>query len=53
MPSITLKDIPDALHAQLVREAEANRRSLTGEAVRRLELSFEMLQSRYSERDSL
>jgi Arc/MetJ-type ribon-helix-helix transcriptional regulator len=52
MASITLKDIPDQLHAQLVREAEVNRRSLTGEAVRRLEFSFEIQESRNSERDA-
>lgn len=52
MASITLKDIPEALHAQLVREAEANRRSLTGEALRRIEYSFELQESRNSGRDT-
>jgi plasmid stability protein len=37
MASITLKDIPKELHAQLKNEAAANFRSLTQEAVSRLE----------------
>lgn len=53
MASLTLKDIPDTLHAQLVREAAANRRSLTGEALRRIEFSFEVQESRNSERDAV
>ncbi len=40
MASITLKDIPEDLHAQLKREAEANFRSLTQEAMARIERSF-------------
>lgn len=52
MASITLEDIPETLHAQLVREAEVNRRSLTGEAIRRIEFSFEVQESQNSERDA-
>lgn len=40
MASITLKDIPEDLHAQLRVEAEANFRSLTQEALARIERSF-------------
>ena len=40
MASITLKDIPEDLHAQLKSEAEANYRSLTQEALARIEMSF-------------
>ncbi len=40
MASITLKDIPEDLHAQLKAEAEANFRSLTQEALARIERSF-------------
>ncbi len=40
MASITLKDIPDDLHAQLKVEAEANYRSLSQEMLARLERSF-------------
>ena len=40
MASITLKDIPEDLHAQLKVEAEANFRSLTQEALARIERSF-------------
>ncbi len=52
MPSITLKDIPEEIHARLVREAEANHRSLDGEALRRLELSFDLEASLNSRRDA-
>lgn len=52
MASITLKGIPETLHAQLVREAAANRRSLTGEALRRIEFSFEAQAARRSVRDA-
>jgi hypothetical protein len=42
MASITLKDIPDDLHAQLKNEATANFRSLTQEAMAGLERTFEI-----------
>ncbi len=40
MASITLKDIPPELHAQLKCEAERNFRSMSGEVLARLERSF-------------
>jgi hypothetical protein len=40
MASITLKDIPEYLHAQLKAEADANYRSLTQKALARIERSF-------------
>jgi hypothetical protein len=52
MASITLKDIPETLHARLIREAAANRRSLTGEALRRIEFSFEAQAARHTVRDA-
>ena len=42
MASITLKDIPDDLHAQLTREAAANFRSLRQEAIARIQRSFDL-----------
>ncbi len=42
MPSITLKDIPADLHAQLKREASANFRSLNQEAMARIQRSFDL-----------
>jgi len=42
MPSITLKDIPEDLHAQLKREAAANFRSLSQEAMARIQRSFDL-----------
>jgi plasmid stability protein len=42
MASITLKDIPEDLHAQLKREADANFRSLTQEAMARIQRSFDL-----------
>ena len=42
MATITLKDIPEDIHAQLKAEAEANRRSLDSEALIRLQRSFEV-----------
>ena len=47
MPNITLKDIPEDLHAQLKAEAEANFRSVTQEALARIERSF-AFQDRFS-----
>ena len=37
MPTVTLKNIPDALHARLKASAEHNRRSLNSEILVRLE----------------
>jgi hypothetical protein len=42
MPSITLKDIPEDLHAQLKQEGEANFRSMAQEVLARVQLSFEI-----------
>ncbi len=42
MASITLKDIPEELHAQLKNEAAANFRSLTQEAMSRIERTFQI-----------
>jgi hypothetical protein len=51
MPSITLKDIPVELHAQLKNEAAANFRSLTQEAMSRLERTFQIDAALTSKRD--
>ena len=40
MPTLTLKNIPDELHAQLKESAEKNRRSLNSEILVRLESAF-------------
>ena len=40
MASLTLKDIPEDVHAQLKAEADANHRSLHQEALARIERSF-------------
>jgi hypothetical protein len=40
MASITLKEIPMEVHAQLKSEAEANFRSMSQEAMARIERSF-------------
>jgi plasmid stability protein len=42
MPSITLKEIPVELHAQLRMEAAANFRSITQEAMSRIERTFQI-----------
>jgi plasmid stability protein len=42
MSNISLKGIPDDLHAQLEQEASANFRSLEQEALARIEMSFEI-----------
>jgi hypothetical protein len=42
MASITLKDIPPELHAQLKAEGEANFRSMQQEVLARIERSFAM-----------
>ena len=51
MSSITLKDIPEDLHAQLKSEAEANFRSLNQEALARLERTFEIDATLNTKRD--
>ncbi len=51
MASITLKDIPADLRAQLENEAAANFRSVTQEALARLERTFEIDAARNSNRD--
>jgi hypothetical protein len=42
MASITLKDIPMELHAQLKNEAAANFRSVTQEVMSRIERTFQI-----------
>lgn len=42
MPSITLKEIPADLHAQLKQEAEANFRSMNQEVMARVQRSFDL-----------
>jgi hypothetical protein len=51
MPSITIKDIPEALHGQLKREAEANFRSLNQEVLSRIDRTFEIDATLNSKRD--
>ena len=51
MPSIILKDIPEDLHAQLKQEADANFRSLTQEAMARLQRSFDIEAASNTRRD--
>ncbi len=51
MASITLKDIPEDLHAQLKREASANFRSLNQESLARLQRSFEIEAALNARRD--
>ena len=51
MASITLKDIPDDLHAQLELEASANFRAIDQEALARLQASFEIEAALNTERD--
>ena len=52
MASITLKDIPPETHAQLTRAAAAHHRSVQGELLRRLELSFDLEAALNSKRDA-
>ncbi len=40
MSNLTLKGVPERLHEQLRRAADANRRSLNSEVIHRLESSF-------------
>ena len=42
MPSINIKDLPEDLHGQLKREAEANFRTLDQEVLARIQRSFEL-----------
>jgi plasmid stability protein len=51
MASLTLKDIPEDLRAQLENEAAANFRSLTQEALARLERTFEIDAALNTKRD--
>ena len=51
MPSITLKDIPMELHAQLKNEAAANFRSITQEAMSRIERTFQIDAALNTKRD--
>ncbi len=51
MASITIKDMPAALHGQLKREAEANFRSLNQEVLARLERTFEIDAALNTKRD--
>jgi hypothetical protein len=51
MPSITLTDIPVELHAQLKNEAAANFRSITQEAMSRIERTFEIDAALNTKRD--
>ena len=51
MGSIILKGIPEEMHARLKKEAEANFRSLTQEALVRIELSFRMEEAFNTKRD--
>jgi len=51
MASITLKDIPLELHAQLKNEASANFRSLTQEAMSRIERTFQIDAAMTTKRD--
>lgn len=51
MPSITLKDIPVEMHAQLRNEAAANFRSITQEAMSRIERTFQIDAALNTKRD--
>ena len=51
MPSITLKDIPVELHAQLKNEAAANFRSITQEAMSRIGRTFQIDAALNTKRD--
>lgn len=44
MPSLTIRDIPDDLHAKLKAEAEAHGRSLNREILLRLKVSVDRRQ---------
>ena len=49
--SMTLKDIPEDLHAQLKQVASANFRSVDQEALARLQRSFDLEAAQNTERD--
>ena len=51
MASITIKEIPEDLHEQLKREAEANFRSLNQEVLARVERTFEIDAALNTQRD--
>jgi hypothetical protein len=51
MASITLKSIPIELHAQLKSEAAANFRSITQEAMSRIERTFQIDAALTTKRD--
>jgi plasmid stability protein len=51
MASITIKDIPEDIHGQLKREAEANFRSLNQEVLARVARSFEIDAAMNAKRD--
>ena len=51
MASITLKGIPVELHAQLKNEAAANFRSITQEALSRIERTFQIDAALTAKRD--
>jgi plasmid stability protein len=51
MASITIKDIPEDLHGQLRKEAEANFRSLNQEVLARLERTLEIDAALNTKRD--
>ena len=51
MASITLKDIPIELHARLKNEASANFRSITQEAMSRIERTFQIDAALTTKRD--
>lgn len=42
MTSVTINEIPELLHAQLKREAEANFRTVSQEVLARIERTFEL-----------
>ena len=51
MATITLKDIPEDLHASLKREAAANFRSLNQEAMVRLLRTLDLDEAKFRKRD--
>ena len=51
MPIVTLKDLPEDLHGQLKREAEANFRSLDQEVLARIQRSFDINEAINTKRD--
>lgn len=53
MPSLTLKNVPEALHQQLREAAAHNHRSLNGEVIARLEAQFAREHSAHAQREQL